>query len=188
MNPGALSDSELARRIQQGAAQDLEQELVQRFRRRVVLFAQRHTRDAALSEDIAQDVMTKVLEKLRAGEVEEPERIGSFILGTARWTVHSARRRERRAVEVHEAARAESVQHIEQAPALESQRLAAALAELSERDRAVIVMSFLEDRSAQEIADAFTLTPGNVRVIRHRAIMQLGRTLQIRELNDEVGS
>lgn len=172
-----MSDAELAVGIQRGVGEPVEQELVRRFRRRVVLFAQRHTRDPALAEDIAQDVMAKVLEKLRAAEVSDPACIGSFILGTARWTVHSVRRRSRRAAEVHQAAHAEQPCATEQTPALDLERLSAALADLPERERAVVVMSFLEDRDAQEIAQAFSLTPGNVRVIRHRAIARLSRSL-----------
>lgn len=180
----ALSDADLARGIRQGEAEAYEQELVRRFRRRVVLFSLRHTRDSTLAEDVAQDVMTKVLEKLRNGEVSEPERIGSFILGTARWTIHSVRRSARRASVVHEAAMAAGSQSVEQAPSLDSERLANALAELPERERAILVMSFLEDQSAQEIAEAFSLTPGNVRVIRHRAISRLGRVLRVAELEE----
>ena len=41
-------------------------------------------RDDSAVDDLIQRVMLVVLSKLRGGEVREPERIDSFVLGTAR--------------------------------------------------------------------------------------------------------
>lgn len=185
VEPRTLSDAELARGIVRSGDPALERELVLRFRPRVVLFARRHTRDAALAEDIAQEVLTTVLQRLRSGEVDDPERIGSFILGTARWTVHGKRRQNRRAQELSETLALATPFGVEQKPALDSESLARALSTLSERERAIVVMSFLEDQSAERIAEAFSLSPGNVRVIRHRAVARLGLALRSSELSEE---
>lgn len=127
VDPRELSDAELARGIACGSAPVLERELVLRFRPRVVLFAKRHTRDAALSEDIAQDVLTTVLERLRSGGVDDPERIGSFILSTARWTVHGKRRQERRAQEITDTLALEAPRDIEPRSSLDAEALERAL-------------------------------------------------------------
>ena len=59
------------------------------------------------------------------------------------------------------------------APQLDTERLAACLDRLSERERSVVLMTFYEDKQADEVAGALRLTAGNVRVIRHRAIGRL---------------
>lgn len=173
------SDGELARAISNDAGTAAETELVRRFGRRVFLYGMRHLGDEAQADDLAQDVMTLVLRRLRAGEVTEPDRIGSFVLGTARWTVRDVRRRQRRAAEVADAAALESEQVARAPELLDLDRLAEAMAGLPERERAVVVLTFQQDHSAQEIADAFGLTPGNVRVIRHRAIARLAALMGV---------
>jgi RNA polymerase sigma-70 factor (ECF subfamily) len=180
-----LSDGELARAVIDGAGRGAESSLVSRFGRRVYLYGMRHLRDEARAEDLAQDVMTVVIERLRAGEIREPDRVGSFILGTARWMAHDIRRRERRAAEVASAASREVSLFVEAVEPREVERLSEALEELSERERAIVVLSFRDERSAQEIGEAFGLRAGHVRVIRHRAIARLATLMGVGELEDE---
>ncbi|MGE5103987.1 MAG: sigma-70 family RNA polymerase sigma factor, partial [Betaproteobacteria bacterium] len=59
------------------------------------------------------------------------------------------------------------------APRLDHLRLADCVDRLPERDRAVVVMTFYDERRADEVADALGLSAGNVRVIRHRALSRL---------------
>ena len=47
-------------------------------------------------EDLAQQVLLLTIERLRAGEVRNPDEIGSFILGTSRMLADSTRRKARR--------------------------------------------------------------------------------------------
>jgi RNA polymerase sigma-70 factor (ECF subfamily) len=181
----ALSDGELARAVVDGADQAAEAALVSRFARRVFLYGMRHLNDEASAEDLAQDVMATVIERLRAGRLREPDRVGSFILGTARWMAHDTRRRERRAAEIASLASREHRGVIEPAEPLAVDRLVEALGALSERERAVVILSFRDDRSAQEIGEAFGLRPSHVRVIRHRAIARLATLMGVDELADE---
>ena len=74
---------------------------------------------------------------------------------------------------------------IEPAEPLAVDRLAEALGALPERERAVVILSFRDDRSAQEIGEAFGLRPGHVRVIRHRAIARLATLMGVDELADQ---
>lgn len=180
-----LSDGELARAVSEGADQSAEAALVSRFARRVFLYGMRHLRNEAQAEDLAQEVMATVLERLRSGTVREPDRIGSFILGTARWMVHDTQRRQRRAVEVASAAWREQPRMVEPVEPQSVERLAEALEALSERERAIIVLSFRDDQTAPEIGEAFGLRPGHVRVIRHRAIARLAALMGVDELADE---
>src|SRR5687768_18138104 len=95
----AVSDEALARRIAGGlpGSTDAEEaELYRRFAPRVRLYGRRHLRNDAACDDLAQDVLLLTIERLRAGEVRQPEEIGSFILGTSRMMAQSQRRVTRR--------------------------------------------------------------------------------------------
>ena len=172
-----VSDEALARRIADGPAGSTdaeESELYRRFAPRVRLFGRRHLRSDAGADDLAQEVLLLTIERLRAGEVQKPEQIGSFILGTSRMMCHSerriARRREALAVRFVDTS-------LETAPpslsALDGPRVAACLRGLAERERLVLLLTYYADRDAPRIAEDLNLSPGAVRVIRHRAIAHL---------------
>jgi RNA polymerase sigma-70 factor (ECF subfamily) len=55
----------------------------------------------------------------------------------------------------------------------EEARLADCLARLAERERTVLLLSFYGDKSADEAGRELALAPGNVRVIRHRALARV---------------
>ncbi|HEY5899168.1 MAG TPA: sigma-70 family RNA polymerase sigma factor [Burkholderiales bacterium] len=179
---GALDDGELARRVAAaGGAPDsaAEAELYRRLAPRVRLYGLRHLRDRAAAADLVQQVLLMTLERLRAGEVREPDRIASFVLGACRMTVLEMRRGERRREELLEL-HADKEQAFE-APepiALDPDRLAGCLEALSERERSVVVMSFFADKAADEVGAELALSAGNVRVIRHRAIGRLRECME----------
>ncbi|HSJ99424.1 MAG TPA: sigma-70 family RNA polymerase sigma factor, partial [Myxococcota bacterium] len=81
-NTAALGpEAALARRIAAAApAIDAEAEagLYRMLAPRVRLYGRRHLRDDAAADDLAQQVLLMAIEKLRAGELREPERIASF--------------------------------------------------------------------------------------------------------------
>ena len=173
----AASDEALARRIASGppGATDAEEaELYRRFAPRVRLYGRRHLGNGMAADDLAQEVLLRTIERLRAGEVRRPEEIGSFILGTSRMMAHSerrvARRREALVVRFMDTA-------VETAPpsvaALDVPRVAACLRALAERDRLVLLLSFYADRVAPRIAEDVGVSPGAVRAIRHRAMARL---------------
>lgn len=179
---GPWTDGDLARGIAALPAPEaraLETELCARFARRVFLYGLRHLREPDLANDLSQDVMARVIERLRAGEVREPDRLASFVLGTARVMAHDERRRARRRDELaSEVLATHGDAHATLALArLDLDRLQGCLGGLSERERSVVVLSFCVEESAQEIGEALALAPGNVRVIRHRALARLQRCM-----------
>lgn len=112
--------------------------------------------------------------KLRSGEVREPERLASFVLGVARMQAHAMRRRAVRESPTD----AESTDRLIADPGpeprpLAREHLAICLGELSERERSVVLSTFFEEQDASEIAATLATSPGNVRVIRHRAVDRL---------------
>ena len=173
----SLGDAALARRIaagQAGSTDAEEAELYRRFAPRVRLFGRRHLRNDAAGDDLAQDVLLRTIERLRAGEGRRPEDIGSFILGTSRMMAHSERRIARR----REALAARFMQKPIEVPpappaALDAPRVAACLRALSERDRLVVLLTYYAEREAPGIAADLGLSAGAVRAIRHRAMGRL---------------
>ena len=179
----ALEDGALARRIAgAGAAPDTaaEAELYRRLAPRVRLYGLRHLRDRDAAADLVQRVLLMTLERLRAGEVREPERIASFVLGACRMTVIEMKRSTRRREELLEEwipafagmTEGDVVEAVEPL-ALDGDRLAGCLQALSERERSVVVMSFFAEKAADEVGGELGISGGNVRVIRHRALGKL---------------
>ena len=174
----ALDDGALARRIAESgaAAPDsaAETELYRRLAPRVRLYGLRHLRDRQAAADLVQQVLLMTLERLRAGKVREPGRIASFVLGTCRMTVLEMRRGTRRREALLETwgDAAEAVEAPEPL-ALAPDRFAGCLEALSERERSVVVLGFFADKRADEVGAQLAISPGNVRVIRHRALARL---------------
>jgi RNA polymerase sigma-70 factor (ECF subfamily) len=175
-------DAELARRIgAAGPARDpaAEAELCRRFGPRIRLYGLKHLRSTAAAADLMQDVLVMVLTKLREGGVREPERVASFVLGTARQTVIDWQRGRRRRARILEAYPLDLVPSDEEpAEPLTTARLGDCLATLPERERAVLVMTFYDDRPADAVARELGISAGNVRVIRHRGLERLRGCLE----------
>lgn len=149
-----------------------ERELCETYAPRVRAFGIRHLRDAAAVDDLVQHVLLAVLTAQREGRIEDPSKLGAYVLGTARYAVMDLRRGEARRRRVAERA-ALPEGYVPSYPGVERLRLEHCLGELEPRDRAVVLASFLDDRDADEIGAAMQLTAGNVRVIRHRALAKL---------------
>lgn len=172
-----IIDQALASQIaaaEPGCATAQEAELCRRFAHRVRSYGLRHLRDAQAAEDLVQDVLLLVIQKLRAGEVREHDRIASFILGTCRMLARNEIRGDtrRRALLDRFNISIDDPEH----PAhfqLDASRLAECMAKLSERARTVTVLTFYADRSAAEIAEEMWVSANNVRVMRHRALAAL---------------
>jgi RNA polymerase sigma-70 factor (ECF subfamily) len=180
-----LDDGALARRVAAaGASPDAsaEAELYRRLARRARLYGLRHLRDAQAAADLAQQVLLTTLERLRAGEVREPDKIASFVLGMCRMTVLEMRRGTKRREELLQnwvpasAGMTDGAGMTYEVPepfVLNPERLAGCLEALPERERLVVVMSFFADKQADEVGAELRISGGNVRVIRHRALGRL---------------
>jgi RNA polymerase sigma-70 factor, ECF subfamily len=178
----ALTDAELARRIhaREPDAAGAEAELFLRFARRIRSYGLRHLRDAAAADDLVQQVLVAVLESLRGGKVRDGNQLASFVLGTcrmiARGSVKGDARHERlleKYPAIDEAVRPAAV--------VDTDRLHTCLEKLPPKERAVVVLTFYAERSGDEIAVEVGATPGNVRVIRHRAMSRLQNCMELTE-------
>jgi RNA polymerase sigma-70 factor (ECF subfamily) len=177
-----VDDGTLARTIAsspRGTAVDAEAELYRRFAPRVRLFGLKHLRDEEAARDLAQQALLVALERLRSNDVREPDQIGSFILGTSRMLAQAQHRIERRRGEL----RAEyahltvlTVEPVE--PMVDRAPLQDCLQQLGQRERSVLLLTFYADRPAAAIGDALAMSPGAVRVARHRALTRMRDCLE----------
>jgi RNA polymerase sigma-70 factor, ECF subfamily len=151
-----------------------EAELYRLLAPRVRLYGRRHLRDDEEAHDLMQQVMVTTIEKLRAGELREPERIVSFVFGMCRMVTLELRRGARRREALLERYGADlPIADIAVPPRLDEARVADCLQRLAERERSVLILSFYEDEPADKVGASLGLSAGNVRVIRHRAMERL---------------
>jgi RNA polymerase sigma-70 factor (ECF subfamily) len=119
-------------------------------------------------------VLLLTIERLRAGDVRNPDEIGSFILGASRLQAGAMARKTRRR---------ESLIALFHAPDryVEPSEMASGdidvmercLHLLAERDRRVLLLTFYAERTSTEIAAELGVTGTVVRVARHRALGRL---------------
>lgn len=176
--PGsAPTDADLATEIANrppGGAREAEAELYRRLAPRVRLYGLRHLRDEQAAADLAHEALLLTIERLRSGEVREPERLASFVLGVCRMMVRDGvRRAGRKERLLEEYARTLPAAEVPQHSGLDRERLEDCLQRLTERERSVLVMTFYVERTTEEIMRDFGLSAANVRVIRHRALGRL---------------
>lgn len=146
---------------------------------RIRLYGLRHLRDEAAAADLVQEALIVLLEAVREGRIEDPEHIERFVFGTCRHFVSRSRRAERRAQTFAGAVLPLSDAALPPAfSSIDSARLALCLGLVGAREQRVVLLTFQEDRSADEIASELGISAGNVRVLRHRAMLALQRCVE----------
>jgi RNA polymerase sigma-70 factor (ECF subfamily) len=156
-------------------------ELSLRHKGRVFGVAARFAQDAAELEDICQEVFVQAYFKLRQYRRDSP-----FEHWILRITTHKCydylRKRRRRGPVLSVDAMLESGYEPSApepaAPHPDLERLHAALAQLSPKERLVITLLELEERSIQEIADFTGWSVGNVKVRAFRARAALRKLVE----------
>jgi RNA polymerase sigma-70 factor (ECF subfamily) len=172
----ARIDADLARRIADRADRDAEAELARRLLPRVRAYGLVHLRDEVAAADLAQHVAVVVIEALRAQKVDDVEHLAAFVSGACRNTVHAWKRGERRRQTILDrfgATFATSVDPTDDPSAIDKAKLVGCVERLGARDRSIVMLTFFAERPADEIARELEMTPGNLRVARHRALAQL---------------
>jgi RNA polymerase sigma-70 factor (ECF subfamily) len=161
-----------------------EAELCRRFAPRIRLYGLRHLRDEERARDLVQNVLCALLQALRAGRIDDPERVDRYVLGTCRNSVQRLRAADARARPVageelaeilDDLALAQATATGEEGPPMSA--LFRCLDALDLRAKKIVHLTFQVERSADQIAAELALTPGNVRVLRHRALRALRRCL-----------
>jgi RNA polymerase sigma-70 factor, ECF subfamily len=180
----AFADGSLARAVagtRPGQAAEAETELYRRFAPRVRLYGLKHLRDHGAADDLAQQVMLIVIERLRAGEVRDPDQVASFILSTSRMVAVGLRRTETR--REHLLGRFDSQPQHAVLPdefSIDAARIGPCLAAIGERERTILLLTFYAEKTSEEIGSTLGMTAGAVRVCRHRGLASMRTCLEER--------
>jgi RNA polymerase sigma factor (sigma-70 family) len=174
---GAVSESSSLTTLVANASRGeraAEAELLRRFVPAVRAFARRRLRGADAVEEFAQDVLLVLIEALRRGTVQEPERLGGYVLGICRNLAHDRalqRERRRALLESYGAALAPwDHAAMAQRSVYELAHLEDCLSQLSGKAREVVRLSYIESRAHSEIAATLAISESNARVLRHRTL------------------
>lgn len=169
-----VAPAELARRIAAGE-RAAESELVDHFGRGIRVLVRHLTHDGAHADDLFQETFRLAIEKIRAAELREPERLAAFLAGLARNLAIADFRRQR----AHPSTELDAVP--EPAAPLpdpldtalrrdEARRVRQLLAELEpERDRQVLFRFYLAEEPKERICADYGLSSLHFNRVVHRA-------------------
>lgn len=165
------------------ASEVLEQGLAARFWERLRVFGARRLGDPALAEDLAQEVLRRVAEALRQGRVENLDALAGFVFQTATHLCqhhYRSRGREERALALMRGMVSGSTGPGPlEALVSEETRTAVrrALVSLGADDRDLLQRLYFDDEDTAAMARRLRLTPGALRVRKHRALARLASLL-----------
>jgi RNA polymerase sigma-70 factor (ECF subfamily) len=166
--------AELVRRIIAGDA-SAEADLARLFAGRLfeMALARTHAEDAA--KDVAQQTLLVVIEALRAGRLQQPDSLPSFVYGTAANVLRHHRRDLRRRTQERPVDPADGAFAPEDEVEAGERReaLRNALAQLDPTDREVLLLTLIQDLTPREIARRLGLRADAVRQRKHRALQRI---------------
>jgi RNA polymerase sigma-70 factor (ECF subfamily) len=175
-----MTDDQLLARARQ-LDPDALQKLHQRFYGPVARYVRFKVGDLQTAEDLSGEVFVRILEALRRGRSWQDSPQG-WVMGIARHVVADHYRRKERRVEVKlsdQLAAAEEAGPAHQAMLNERQhRLMQAIAQLTDEQRDVILMRFMEGLDIESVAQAMHKTPGAVKALQYRATRALAEMMQ----------
>lgn len=179
----AQISAELVKRIAEGDRR-AEEELVRRYQRGLIYLVRRRTRDPQLALDIAQDTFRIAIEKLRQSPIDQVERLGAYLRGTAlNLASADVRKNVRRATTADSDAVDAAADHTagpfdnvsKEQVQLIVRRL---LAELPvQRDREVLIRTYLEDEDKSSICESLGIDSAHYNRVLFRAKQRLRELL-----------
>ena len=180
------SASDLATRILKGDG-SAESQLVERYARPVKLILLKRTRDPQLTADLTQDTFVIALQKLRAGELRNPEALAAFLRQIAINLSIEHYRREKRYVSNGGGINSPQVPHIDQkAEQMDRHQARRALEEvLSElampRDREILRRFYLLEEEKSRICGALDLSAVHFDRVLYRAKQRMRNLIKQRK-------
>lgn len=165
----------LVRRIQAGD-RDAETDLVQRYSRGLHTLLRHLCRDPDLADDLHQEALRVVLERLRGEGLGEPERLAGFLRATARNLLLNERRKRARRKTDQDSEGLERAVAPEHSPLRQVSRDRQAeavrrlLAELpTERDRQLLMRFYLAEDDKEVLCRELGLSSLHFNRVLHRA-------------------
>ncbi len=162
--------------------------VVRQFRERLRLFALRRLRDSAAAEDVAQETLRRVMEACRAGRLQNPSALPSFLFQTAHHICLQHFRSSSREGRALQRLSGEDAQSREAHPLTslisDEQRdeVREALQKLGPEDRDLLRMMYYEEMDTGALAQRLGVTAGALRVRKHRVLARLAALLNRREM------
>ena len=153
-----------------------EEELVRRYQRGLIYLLQRRTRDPQLALDLAQETFRIAIEKLRQSPIEQVDRVGAYLRGTAlNLVIGEVRKHARRGTSADsdavDAAADDAAGPFDHVSGEQVKRLVRKL--LDElpvpRDREILVKTYLEDQDKSAICEALGVDSAHYNRVLFRA-------------------
>ena len=179
-----MDDSEIVAAVRTGQRDAVLTAILPQYRRKVYSLAWSIVRNPSIADDVAQDVFVKVWRALPSFDGRAT--FGTWIYAITRNAAISALRQRRQQVSLQDEivlAEAETALAVrapeepEERGAAEAARLAAALAQLPEKQRQVVTLFYLQERSYDEVAEMLAMPLGTVKTLLHRARGRLEQAL-----------
>ncbi len=162
-----------------------EAALAQQYRKRLVAMLTRLTKDPDRAEDLAQDALIIVINKLREGGIREPEKLSAYIYSTARFLYFGWLRKKDNKVEL-----TDNLENFEtSAPTPENtlemdetaREVAISIEQLNiPRDREILTRSYIREQSKEEICNALLLSAEHFDRVISRARKRLHKVVSNR--------
>ncbi|HEY3498528.1 MAG TPA: sigma-70 family RNA polymerase sigma factor [Polyangiaceae bacterium] len=156
-----------------------EREICTRLLPAVRAFAARRLRASSV-DDFAHDALVLLVEALREGKIQDPERVAAFALGICRNLARDRARtddRRRELMDRYGLTEAELATWDSQIQ-VRRDHLEDCYSQLADRSRRVLRMSFCNEESDSDIARTLSISEANVRIIRHRTLAALRACLE----------
>jgi RNA polymerase sigma-70 factor (ECF subfamily) len=179
----------LVGRIVAGEAQ-AEVELVDRYSRGVNIIIDQIVRNAAVTEDLSQETFRIVIEKVRHGDLREPDRLSGFVCSVARNSARDHIRRSNRGPRLEEATGIEEIadpapNQLDEILKQERARIVRqVISELSiDRDRQVLLLYFIAEEDKDAICQVLGITRIQFNYVIYRAIARF-KDLLLRKMGE----
>lgn len=156
-----------------------EREICARLLPAVRAFAARRLRSSSV-EDFTNDALVLLVEALREGRIQDPERVAAFALGICRNLARERARTHDRRRELMDRYGLTDADLTVWDAQLQVRRdhLEDCYSQLADRSRRVLRMTFCSEDADSDIARALSLSEANVRIIRHRTLAALRECLE----------
>lgn len=171
---------ELVTRAQAGD-RAAEAMLCRRLAPAIRAYGRRRLHGADALRDFEQDVLVLFVEALRRRAVEDPPRVGGFVLGICKNVARDRARRRERRDQLWDTFAADVLPFVAAAPdhaTTDVIRLEACITQLSQRARDAIRLSYAEQKSHAEVAAFLDISEANARVLRHRTLRVLRECME----------
>ncbi len=190
-----MDDSAIVAAVRAGQRDAVLSAILPQYRRKVYSLAWSIVKDSAVADDVAQDVFVRVWRSLPSFDGRAS--FSTWIYAITRNAAISSLRQRRQQVslqdetvlaEAETALAARAPEAHEERGGAEAERLSIALAELPEKQRQVVTLFYLQERSYDEVAEMLAMPLGTVKTLLHRARGRLAQALgDDQSAEDEMG-